>query len=1104
MIRVFTAPRPHRDPGAVAPATRPRRLLTTLLLVATLALVLAGAPLPGVGPTGAAYAAAAATPSAPPTPSPHALRTAKNGAIPARTFNASHVQTPADAGPGRIIYVDRAATGVNDDVITNVAEFDGSAQTKPSATFTVLCVNSYTVTNGDDTGDGSLRQGIATVCDGSTISFSADTSIYLASELGINRKMAIDGTGHAVTVSGDTDHDGSPNVQPFNIGASGVVTLTHMTIVSGTAPSGGGIYNEGTLMVENSTLSGNMANQGGGIYTTGETKVISSTLSDNSASEYGGGMYVKSSTVNIENTVFSGNSAQSYGGGFYGDDGAHTTMTNVSFGGNSEPEVRSCAVFGDNSITLRNSILWSGSGAEELRTYEWYEPEPECTSTVDVTYSDIYQESSVYAGTGNQNVDPLYLSPATGDLRLATNSPVIDAGTNAACPPADLLGVARPQALVCDMGAYEVAQPLFMTKSVTPTNAPYHSVVTYTLLLSNPGAWGGAAWITDTLPAQVRFDQWIENDGAQATNDQITWHGTVVTSSLTFRFTATHVGDYNDFVNNVAQFNGPAQTQRAASFQVPCLNGYTVTNGNDSGPGSLRLGIAEVCAGSTISFSGDTSIYLASELDINRKMAIDGTGHAVTVSGDTYDDGSRDVQPFNIGASGVVTLTHMTIVSGTASSGGGIYNGGTLTVRNSTLTYNAAIGGGGGGAYNDGTLTVVNSTLSNNSASGNGGAILSSGSLTITSATVFSNTAGGNGGGIRAWGGATIERSTLSGNTANQGGGIYTTGKTKVISSTLSGNSASDYGGAIANYDYGNLTIEASTLMGNHTAYGGGGLYVYNWATTILLNSTIEGNSVDSVNKDGYGGGIDQNGGTLDARNSTITGNTASSGLGAGLVNWAGPLDLTNMVIAYNAGGDCRNLLPGDLDKKDNNLIGDTASWANCGIVNDARGNQVGIDPLLGPLADNGGPTLTRALLPESPAIDSGSTDCPAADQRGVPRSAGACDIGAFEAGAVSPAVAPVVAIRRSVGDTILSWTLVLTDTGGYEVWWHSTNPYFAPGASGAFSTTLLSATTSYTHTGTSGVNYFYTVLGINGAGQPSAPSNRTGRFHFTLAPGSP
>jgi len=111
MIRVFTAPRPHGDPGAAAPAIRPRRLLTTLLLVVTLALVLAGAPRPGVGPTVTAYAAAAATLSAPPPPSPHALRTAKNGA--------------------------------NNDVVTNVAEFDGPAQTKPSATFTVLCVNSY-------------------------------------------------------------------------------------------------------------------------------------------------------------------------------------------------------------------------------------------------------------------------------------------------------------------------------------------------------------------------------------------------------------------------------------------------------------------------------------------------------------------------------------------------------------------------------------------------------------------------------------------------------------------------------------------------------------------------------------------------------------------------------------------------------------------------------------------------------------------------------------------------------------------------------------------------------------------------------------------------
>ena len=78
----------------------------------------------------------------------------------------------------------------------NVAEFDGPAQTKPSATFTVPCVNSYTVTNGNDAGEGSLRLGIAGVCDGSTISFNGDTSIYLASELGINREITnVNGSG---------------------------------------------------------------------------------------------------------------------------------------------------------------------------------------------------------------------------------------------------------------------------------------------------------------------------------------------------------------------------------------------------------------------------------------------------------------------------------------------------------------------------------------------------------------------------------------------------------------------------------------------------------------------------------------------------------------------------------------------------------------------------------------------------------------------------------------------------------------------------------------------------------------------------------------------
>ena len=95
--------------------------------------------------------------------------------------------------------------------------------------------------------------------------------------------------------------------------------------------------------------------------------------------------------------------------------------------------------------------------------------------------------------------------------------------------------MARPQNLHCDIGAVEAPARLpLLTKSVTPdSNVPYHSVVTYTLLLSNRGSESDPdVWITDTLPAQVDFGGWVQNPGASMVGDQITWRGAVGTSSV--------------------------------------------------------------------------------------------------------------------------------------------------------------------------------------------------------------------------------------------------------------------------------------------------------------------------------------------------------------------------------------------------------------------------------------------------------------------------------------------------------------------------------------------------------------------------------------------
>ncbi len=364
----------------------------------------------------------------------------------------------------------------------------------------------------------------------------------------------------------------------------------------------------------------------------------------------------------------------------------------------------------------------------------------------------------------------------------------------------------------------------------------------------------------------------------------------------------------------------------------------------------------------TITFAGDYTIIPVTIplLDLYHNLTIDGSGHNVTVSGDTV----RRV--FNIQAGAVVTITNLSIINGNASGdrGGGIFNAGTLTVANSTFNGNSASGIGGGGIYNAGTLTVSNSTFNGNSASNIGGGIGNNGNLTIVN-------------------------STFSGNSASSGAGIYNSNTLAVSHSTFSGNTASgaaflDGGGGI--YNWGPATITHSTFSGNSGYMGAG---IANNDVVTVINSTFGNNSASLA-----GGGI-HNDGTATVIHGTFSGNYAYAA-GAGIYNAVlQTLHLRNSLIANSSLwslpglGDCANA--GTLATNVNNLI-----------ENGSCSPALSGDPNLGPLGNNGGSTQTFALLAGSSAIDAAG-DCtpylnPDEDQRGVARPQGiSCDIGAYE-----------------------------------------------------------------------------------------------------------
>ena len=346
------------------------------------------------------------------------------------------------------------------------------------------------------------------------------------------------------------------------------------------------------------------------------------------------------------------------------------------------------------------------------------------------------------------------------------------------------------------------------------------------------------------------------------------------------------------------------------------------------------------------------------------QLTLDAGGGATTSPGDgvrifTIDDGSANLID--------VELSHLKLIGGDPSAsssfgtiGGAINNRENLTISDSELTGNIGVGGGALHSE-DGTLVVQNTTFSQNMATSPspGGAIRSLGPLVVHDSSLLGNSTSGvsDGGAIYSFDTLTITGSTLHGNTTGDGGAIFHAGIANVLTltnSTLSGNTASlGEGGAI--YSQGILNISNSTLSNNTAAYGGG---VYNLGPA----------------------------GVLDIASSTITDNTALI-RGGGVNIASGTAHISGSIVAGNTAGADANV---------------------AGTLSTNAFNLIDVDPMLGLLADNGGPTLTHAPLAGSPVIDLGDpaiASHPNYDQRDFAFDrivGGRIDIGAFESGATS------------------------------------------------------------------------------------------------------
>lgn len=241
--------------------------------------------------------------------------------------------------------------------------------------------------------------------------------------------------------------------------------------------------------------------------------------------------------------------------------------------------------------------------------------------------------------------------------------------------------------------------------------------------------------------------------------------------------------------------------------------------------------------------------------------------------------------------------------------------------------------------------------------------VSSSITATISGLTISGGRSNLSGAGVSNGGTLTLARVTITNNTAElglgHGGGVSNTGDLTLTHSTVSGNTGGVGGGGISNSNL--ITIMNSTIVGNlaGSTGPGGGLYNSGGIATVT-NSTFSANTTNT-----NGGGVFNTGGTVILTNTTVTNNATTNGTCGGVVGSSGTR-VKNTIIANNLNSD----VFGTIESQDYNLIENTAGATFTGTTTH---NITGVDPLVGPLANNGGPTLVHALLPGSPAINAGS-----------------------------------------------------------------------------------------------------------------------------------
>jgi CSLREA domain-containing protein len=818
-----------------------------------------------------------------------------------------------------------------------------------------------------------------TPCGPIDINFSNVTSpLNLSTALPeINHNINLNGAGADLLTIQRNPTGGTPQFRILFISNSRIVTLTGLTIANGSVPNGsngGGIYNSGTLTLTSCNVFGNNvvtspANFGGGIYNTGTLTLNQTNLGGLAAGQAntatdGGGIY------NFATIVMTGGSvAGNTGGGISNVFGGSSSLNGVSVtsnlstqngitGGVSVAPFSSATIL--NCVVANNSAATAGAGIYN-------------GGTATVINTTISGNASAATGGGVVNQGG-FVAPTIRMTNVTISNNRSDSDNNGAESGG---GIFRNAGTVILKNTI-VAGNFRGTGAIRDDiNGAMDPTSAFNLVGDGSGMSGisngnNANHVgTAASPINAGLAALGNNGGPTMTHALLTGSPAINTGSNALAVDQNNsplltdqrgsgfsrIADTSVDIGACEMQTGPVPTPTPTPPPGPCPTTLVVNNNGDASD----------------AFGGDGVCQTADGF-CTLRAAIQEANSRPTCG--TVDINFSVSSPINL-VTALPDVNHNVNFNGPGANA--------LTVQRSADNVFFRIL-----KINQGTVVTVT------------GLTLSNGKLAT------GNTGQDDGAGIYNSGVLSIIRSNVTDNTGDSGAGIYNLGALSVFASSVSGNRS--IGGAGAGVFSSGTAILTNTAVANNM--NGAGLFV-GGGTTTIANATISSNATQ-----GSGAGIVTAGGqtAINITNTTITANRADStgtgsGAGGGIQIFGGAVTLKNTIVAANVRGT--GSTPDDIvgavsPSSCFNLIGTGGSG---GLVNGSNNNQVDVaNSLLGPLANNGGPTMTHAFLVGSPAINAGSNAL-AVDQNGSPLVTdqrgsgfdrivnGAVDIGAFELG---------------------------------------------------------------------------------------------------------